>query len=89
MKNKVRVGLYCYKYEITPDVSVEYCIEFSPESLDGFENKWAVISIIGDNENWFECPFDTKRDALAAIKEVQENGHYKYIEHFGWCYFDN
>lgn len=88
---KTRAGLYYYKFCIAPNVEIKYCVQFSPEGIRDFENKWAVSFLItGQKEaEWFDKPFYTKRDAINAICEVQENGHYEYAELYGWCYFDN
>lgn len=88
---RTRAGLYYYSYKINEKAEVVYRVEFSPEGVNGFENKWSVNSLAtGQNDvDWFEQEFDTKKDALAAVKEVQESGHYEYVENFGWCYFDN
>lgn len=87
--SKVRAGLYRYTYDITERVQVQYLVEYNPEGLNGFKNKWAIAESVGrEDEIWFENPFSTKQEALDAIKYVQENGEYRYLNDLGWCYYD-
>ena len=82
MATKIRAGLYETSYRVDSSTLAVYTIEKDPE---GFEQSgWWVRCEVGNDTDWWDQPFLTKREAVEAIKEVA--GNYEYKRGLGWCY---
>ncbi len=94
MATKIRAGLYETCYVINTDTTITYTIESASTTEIDCYGKWIVSEEISsvshpsyDIERW-NSEFSTKRQALTAIRDYHKYGYYKWINTYGWCYFD-